>query len=218
MNCQDFWNSLSQRGHAVTDEQATHLAECTECAAQWEPHRALTAGLHSLVHEWRQVRAPDRVEAGLAAAFRAHAFHAPRAPRHSWWKPVFVWAAAAAGMIFCAGLLLRSWQTVPTRPDSFAAPHRQAQPAAVYMASADSESEDDNSALGEGFVRLPNAPSIEPNESYDVVRVAFPGSEMIALGLPVSEDRAGETVMADVALAADGTARAVRLVSDGGSL
>jgi hypothetical protein len=40
---------------------------------------------------------------------------------------------------------------------------------------------------------------------------------MIAMGVSVSEDRAEETVLADVALASDGTARAVRLVSEGGT-
>jgi hypothetical protein len=40
---------------------------------------------------------------------------------------------------------------------------------------------------------------------------------MIAMGVSVGEDRATETVVADVALGPDGTARAVRLVSDGGT-
>ena len=40
---------------------------------------------------------------------------------------------------------------------------------------------------------------------------------MIAMGIPVSEDRAAETLLADVALGPDGMARAVRLVNDGGT-
>jgi hypothetical protein len=66
-------------------------------------------------------------------------------------------------------------------------------------------------------VRLPNAPRIEPNEDYNVVRVEVPGSAMIAMGVSMSEDRAADNVVADVALASDGTARAVRVVSDGGT-
>jgi hypothetical protein len=82
---------------------------------------------------------------------------------------------------------------------------------------ADADSDDDSSVLGDGFVRLPNAPRIEPNEDFNVVRVEVPGSAMIAMGVPVSEDRAAETVLADVALGSDGTARAVRLIADGGT-
>jgi hypothetical protein len=85
------------------------------------------------------------------------------------------------------------------------------------MASLDADSDDDAAVLGEGFVRLPNAPRIDPNEDYNVVRVEVPGSAMIAMGVSVSEDRAAETLLADVALASDGTARAVRLVPDGGT-
>jgi len=44
-----------------------------------------------------------------------------------------------------------------------------------------------------------------------------PGSAMIAMGISMSEDRDAENVVADVALGADGTARAVRLVADGGT-
>jgi hypothetical protein len=40
---------------------------------------------------------------------------------------------------------------------------------------------------------------------------------MIAMGVSMSEDRAADNVVADVALASDGTARAVRVVSDGGT-
>ena len=71
--------------------------------------------------------------------------------------------------------------------------------------------------LGEGFIHLPNAPRIDPNEDFNVVRVEVPGSAMIAMGIAMSEDRAAENVVADVALASDGTARAVRLVSDDGT-
>ena len=96
-----------------------------------------------------------------------------------------------------------------------AAPHRSAQPRVQTAAAADPD--DDTSALGEGFVRLPNAPRIEPNEDYNVVRVEVPGSAMIEAGVSLGEDRAAETVLADVALAADGTPRAVRLVPGGGT-
>jgi hypothetical protein len=119
----------------------------------------------------------------------------------------------AAATIALAVVLVRGYRPAPARPGTVAAPHRTVLPVA-QMASAE---DDDTSALGEGFVRLPNAPRIEPNEDYNVVRVEVPGSAMIEAGISLGEDRAAETVVADVALAADGTPRAVRLVPDGGT-
>jgi hypothetical protein len=87
----------------------------------------------------------------------------------------------------------------------------------MQVASTDADADDDSSVFGEGFVRLPNAPRMEPNEDFNVVRVEVAGSAMIEAGISLSEDRAADTVLADVALASDGTPRAVRLVADGGS-
>lgn len=220
MNCQEFWNSLPQRGGDITEEQAGHVAECIACAAEWAPERAVAAGLQSMVEEWRKVEAPPRVEAGLIAAFRSQSvFRVRRSIRHSWWTPVIAWASAAAAMIALAVVMMRGYQPHRATPENIAAPRHSAQ-STLQLAAAvpgEADSDDDSSVLGEGFVRLPNAPRIEPNEDYNLVRVELPGSAMIAMGVSVSEDRAEETVLADVALASDGTARAVRLVSEGGT-
>jgi len=214
MNCQEFWDHLPQRGHDITEAQAAHLAECPTCAAQWAPHRALAAGLHSMSEEWRQTEAPSRVETGLMSAFRSQTGYRVQRPlARSWWTPVVAWASVAAATIALVAVLVRDYRPAPARPGTVAAPHRTVLPVAE-MASAE---DDDASALGEGFVRLPNAPRIEPNEDYNVVRVEVPGSAMIEAGISLGEDRAAETVLADVALAADGTPRAVRLVPDGGT-
>ena len=85
------------------------------------------------------------------------------------------------------------------------------------VSTTEAESDDESAVLGEGFVRLPNAPRIEANEDFNVVRVEVQGSAMIEAGISLSEDRAEDTLLADVALASDGTPRAVRLVPDGGS-
>jgi hypothetical protein len=103
------------------------------------------------------------------------------------------------------------------KPGTVAAPHHTAQSSLQLAAAADADQDEDSADLGDGFIRLPNAARIEPNEDVNVVRVEVPGSAMIAMGLPVSEDRASETLLADVALGPDGMARAVRLVNDGGT-
>jgi hypothetical protein len=220
MNCQEFWDQLPQRGNDITQEQTAHLAECSTCNTQWAPHQALAAALHSAGEEWRKMEAPSRVETGLTAAFRAQQSSAARRSISlSWWKPVFAWASAAAATIAVAGLLIHGNQPMPATPGRVAAPHRVTLPS-VQVASAtvsDTDSDDESAVLGEGFVRLPNAPRIEPNEDFNVVRVELPSSAVIDAGISLSDDQTAGTVMADVALASDGTPRAVRLVSDGGS-
>jgi hypothetical protein len=218
MNCQEYWDNLPQRGHEISEAQAAHLADCEACAQEWRAHRALASGLHAMGEEWRKEEAPQHVEAGLLAAFRSQAgFRARRAVGRSWWTPVLAWASAAAAMIAMAALLMRGYQPAPEKPGTVAAPHHAARSEVLVATVVDADSDDESAILGEGFVRLPNAAPLDPNESYDVVKLEAPGSELIAMGVSLSEDRAAETLVADVALGADGTARAVRLVSDGGT-
>jgi len=222
MNCQEFWNALPRQGRNVTPEQASHVAECKACAAEWECHRSLGAGLRSLAEELRRVEAPPRVEAGVTAAFRSQAPFQVRRSGLSWWTPVFAWASTAAAMTALAFSLLRTVPSTTVKPGTVAAPHRTAQPVVQWAAAetpvaADADQDEDSAGLGDGFIRLPNATRIEPNEDVNVVRVEVTGSAMIAMGLPVSEDRASETLLADVALGPDGMARAVRFVNDSGT-
>jgi hypothetical protein len=62
------------------------------------------------------------------------------------------------------------------------------------------------------FVPLMTADGSAPLDGGQMVRVQVPRAALAALGLPVSGERAGETVKADVLLAQDGTARAIRLL------
>jgi hypothetical protein len=52
----------------------------------------------------------------------------------------------------------------------------------------------------------------EPVEHGRMVRVRLPRSALSAFGLPMNEQRAEETILADVVLGEDGLARAVRFV------
>ena len=51
-----------------------------------------------------------------------------------------------------------------------------------------------------------------PLEGGQVVRVRMPRSNLIPLGIPLDQERASETIKADVLLSNDGLARAIRLV------
>jgi len=219
MNCQEYWDNLPQRGHELTEAQSAHLAECPGCAAQAGAHRSLAAGLHSMGEEWRKTEAPARVEAGLMAAYRLQSGHRMRPQlQHSWWKPVMAWASAAAAMVALAAVLIHGYQPDSAKP-TVAAPHRTAQPAVqtARVVPMVADPDDDSAVLGDGFVRLPNAAPIDPDEEWYLVRVEAPVSDMIANGVAVNADQVSGTVLADWAYASDGTPRAVRLVPDGGS-
>jgi hypothetical protein len=122
-------------------------------------------------------------------------------------------------MIALAAVLVHGYQPASMKPENVVAPHRLAQPSmqVASVQTPDDDADDDSSVLGEGFVRLPNAPRIEPDEQVDLVRAEVPGSDIIALGLAVSEDRASEPVLAEFAFGSDGMPRAVRVVTPGGT-
>jgi hypothetical protein len=62
------------------------------------------------------------------------------------------------------------------------------------------------------FVPLVAPDNSAPLDSGQMVRVDVPRAALAALGLPVNASRVGATVRADVLLAHDGTARAIRLL------
>ncbi|HEV2687835.1 MAG TPA: hypothetical protein VGV35_04750 [Bryobacteraceae bacterium] len=62
------------------------------------------------------------------------------------------------------------------------------------------------------FYALPDSDALPPLENATVVRVQLPMSSLRLIGFPISEDRAGERIQADVLLGQDGLARGVRLV------
>jgi hypothetical protein len=68
-----------------------------------------------------------------------------------------------------------------------------------------------DSSASADFVQLATGDSSAPLESGQMVRVQVPRAALAALGLPVNAERAGELVKADILLAHDGTARAIRL-------
>jgi hypothetical protein len=203
MNCEEFRESIAEAG--ANADLLAHANECEGCTALLGRHRGLQAGLGALKAELRHTEAPKHVELGLVAAFRAQNRRARHASRDRWWIPALSWATAAGVLMMAALLLLHPHQPAPA--------HRSA-PGAVEMAAmtdpADSLAPDDD----DGFIPLPNAQRLDPNEDTNVVRVEVPRSAMLSVGLAVSADRVSELVEADVVLGADGLARAIRFVDE----
>jgi hypothetical protein len=231
MNCQEFWNDVPQAttpraampplADATAWANHEHLADCPACAARLRSQLALQKGLRAVAGQMSRIAAPPRVEARLTAAFRAHAELAAGGSqsirvRTRWmpivkWVPAFNWAAAAAAM-FVAAVFLSGGLFVGNHQPELASPAAWAG-VEVAVAGMPAEIEAGGTPVVEnGFIPLPNAAQIGPNEEVNLVRVEFPRSAMIALGYDVKPEEASESVQADVMLGNDGLARAVRFI------
>ena len=197
MNCQEFWDTMPELG----DRDHGHLQECAACAARMTRERELAEGLRAMAASDQRIAAPARVEARLAAAFRAQNGLPSRSRAGLGWTPVLQWAMAAAAVIAIALLAIRVRQP-QAKP---AAAARGVELAMTWNATG-SQADDD------GFIPLPNAARLADTEDVNVVRVEMPRSAMMAVGIEVSPDRAEELVQADVMLGPDGLARAVRFL------
>lgn len=211
MNCEEFRNSMPELAAppapgAAGDLARRHLDECPACAEWLKRHRTLAAGLGTVAAEWRWVEAPPRLESRLLAAYRAQS---DIREMHSGWLPALVWASAVAATVILA-LLLSHGHRVPERARPLRIHASRTQLAGVQPAPAETTAETEAVAGENGFIPLPNAANLPPSEELDVVRIEVPRSAMIAVGYPVSPDRASEMVQAEVAVGFDGLARAVR--------
>jgi anti-sigma factor RsiW len=84
----------------------------------------------------------------------------------------------------------------------------------LASASANRRSANDNASreFVTEFFPVMQGGELIPLESGQIVRVRMPRSNLIPLGIPFNQERASETVKADVLLSNDGLARAIRLV------
>jgi hypothetical protein len=205
MTCQEFWDHLPELERADGgDARLQHTLECQACAAMLKKHRALETGLKQMAADSRHLQAPDRVETALLAAFRTQSRSVARVAARGFWIPALTWAAAAAVLITAALFLLQ-----PRRP----MPVRHSAPSVVETASFET-TDTDATTDSDGFIPLPNAEKLDPNDDVNVVRVEVPRSAMMAVGLEVAVDRVSELVEADVKLGPDGMARAIRFVDE----
>jgi hypothetical protein len=193
MNCQEFWNTMPEFEPGA---EHAHLAVCAACKTRWRNRRELEAGLRAVAASCRKLEAPARVEARLLTAFRAQSgIPARRTQRR--WIPALTWAAAFAAMLALGFFLLQQREPEAARSTVSHSVERASLETPTDM---------------EGFIPLPNTEAVQANEEMGVVHVEVPRSAMLAVGLEVSADRAGEMVQADVMLGSDGVARAVRFL------
>jgi len=166
--------------------------------------RELAGGLRTIAGYMDGIQAPARVEARLLAAFREQSGIAGRGKTRPRWVPALTWAAALAAMIAIGALVVRERPPEAARPSSA----RSVELAMIEtMPTTPGAME---TAAEEGFLPLPGAAQLAPEEDVNMVRIELPRSAMMQVGIEVSPERASETVRADVMVGSDGVARAVR--------
>ena len=145
--------------------------------------------LDELKRELSEMRAPD-MEAALRERFRKTPATAPARPR-LWWMPPIALAATIA---------ITSWMIRGPMPDSNSL---------VSLAPPTSTLEGDPGP----FLALQPLDRIAHEQGTRVVTTEFPRALLADWGLPVSPDRAGEPVRAEMLYSADGEPLAVRLLN-----
>ena len=144
---------------------------------------ALDARLANLRAEMLEVHPPPAIEGALVARLRRE--HPPQRPR-LWWMPPLALAATLA---------LVSWMIRGPAPSPVA-------PEAPLAAVEDPGP----------FLALRPLERIALEPGTTVVATEFPRALLADWGLPVSPDRAGEPVRAEMLYSATGEALAVRLI------
>jgi len=200
MNCEEFATlglGAEHDSEFGTPRQAAateHLAECVHCAALAESWEAAREKLQLLAEITNTHGAPARVEMRLRQEFRTR--HRTMKTRRA--AVIASWGLAAAAVL-AGAVSLVNWRT-----------HHFGQN--VVMQSQNVNAGDAELVAGneeDGFTALPGA-IYSGGDDATVVRVGMQRGDLVALGLPVNEDRAGEWIQVDLLVGNDGSPEAVR--------
>jgi hypothetical protein len=234
MNCTEFESVVVDiaRGElmeaAARREGLAHATGCERCGRRLTNEQRLSGLLAVAAAEDAGRNAPVAVEQALLSAFHETEF-VGRPGKRIWWL-------GAAGATVAA-LLMVTFSVIPRKPREpqvvkvptlmpapaveptkiIAPVYRETRkPRARTLRAAHrkpstpkSQSERGREVVTE-FIPVVYDP--EPVEHGRMVRVRLPRSALAAFGLPINEQRAEETIQADVVLGEDGLARAVRFV------
>jgi hypothetical protein len=221
MNCEEFATAGLDLGSARVDGQLQkaareHLRECPHCALLHENWLSLREDLRVLGAETSEAEAPSRVEMRLRQEFRTKhkTFRSQRA------AVVLGWSLATAASLFFV-ITWANWQL--QRGGNIANQQSQiAQTAYTSQTKVNTAVQNSQGTAPEQgevlvasndsgeFTLLPDSTPAAP-EDTTVVRVQMQRAALGALGLPVSEEHAGDWIQVDLLVGDDGLPQAVRL-------
>ena len=143
---------------------------------------------------------PPAVEQALLQAFARQG--APAAPPRRWYQALSARGWALGGGLAGVALALVAALSVTL-------PRMQAPSAGMQAAASRPQlvRADD----GAPFIALDSAERIEDEPAPRMVETEVPRSSLVALGLPLTPDNAGDAVRAELLVASDGRALALRL-------
>lgn len=233
MNCTEFESVVVDIARSALIEAAArrdglaHATGCDRCGRRLANEQALSGLLAVAAAEDSGRTAPAAVEQALLSAFREREISG-RPGRRVWWLGAV--GAAVAALLVISVTVRKSREPqivkVPTvlpapavEPTKIIAPvyREQRKPPVRTLRAARSKtpmpkprSIEENREVVTEFMPVIYDPA--PVEHGRMVRVRLPRSALAAFGLPMNEQRAEETIQADVVLGEDGLARAVRFV------
>lgn len=240
MTCREFEEIVMDAARGGGAEPG-HARTCGRCAARLAEERRLTEALRVIAEEDEEFQAGLGVEARLRDQFRQTHGEPRRAPVRWTWAAGGAIAAGLAllAMLTDARPPVREAAAVPSyegapavgaplvQPETPDAPRlARVDPPKTMMDDAGVQralpTRSGTAPAGEGplvtrevttqFLPL-GAGLIDAGERTQVVRISVPKTALLAMGLPVKMERLDERVQADVLLGEDGTARAIRFVS-----
>jgi len=222
----------------VRREGLAHVSACASCAGLLAASHSLSIRLRTLAAESELKQAPASVEAALLEAFQQQRRRASAVRRPSRWElarcVLARWVPAVAAVAVLALALavryrhapgpVREVQRVqgsapsatrvqpagdskPTSPLVADSTRRQASSVKLHSSRASAVTLEEEFT---DFVPLAGFADPLDLDQGEVVRVSLPSSAVADLGLPVNEDAQETTMLAEVLIAEDGTARAIR--------
>ena len=227
---------------ATRERGLEHVQSCMRCATLLVEERALSRDLRALSARCAAEEIPERIETALLAAFRQRDAAQVVAPRKRRRLPAVAALALLTFGISLAGWIASSHRREApspgpidggaSHPNVSATPEKsdQTRPQMAEVRTPDRRIRAPRAGKRlAGANRLPasnNAPrefvtqffpvmqggELIPIDGGQLVRVRMPRSNLIPLGIPFDQERASETIKADVLLSNDGLARAIRLV------
>ena len=199
--------SLSELECAAARE---HASNCPRCASLQDSWQAAGVELRAFSEATRMGQVSPRVELRLRQEFRT---------RHRTFKVrratvVAAWALAAATVVVGA-VSWHNWR-VSRQIEVF---HRAVPLQNIPSAQSNSQNSSGGAGAEEAlvadndlgdFTLLPGSLSSEKDDAA-IIRVRMQRGGLMALGLPVNEERAGDWIQVDLLVGNDGLPQAVRL-------
>jgi len=200
--------SLSEAERGAARE---HVNSCSRCAALQDSWLAARMELRSLADATSQHQAPARVEMRLRQEFwtQHHTVKTRRAAVIAGWALAI--AAVVVGAVSWINWRAGQHPGVTSNPASLTASDRGGakQQAQDQNLDANSETLLADNELGD-FTLLPGVLASDTDDAA-IMSVRMQRSALGALGLPVSEENAGDWIQVDLLVGIDGLPQAVRL-------